>query len=79
MRKILRDILSSNGKYSNKRVIIILSFLLIAIAFISNLYFGKTVPQFMFETMSYIVMFGFGATASELFSKKGNSNNEEEK
>lgn len=56
---------------SSKRVITLLAFLLVAIGFLSELFFEKKVSPQTFDAMMYIVLGGLGFTASEKFSKKG--------
>lgn len=70
MKNMIMEMLSSDGGISSKRVITFLSFLLLAIGFIANLFFKLTVEEFMYETMSYIVIAGLGFTASEYFSNR---------
>jgi hypothetical protein len=66
----LKECLTSDGKISSKRLITLFSFVLIAIGFISNLYFDLSVDKSIFESVQWIVLGGLGATASEKFSKK---------
>jgi|LauGreDrversion4_2_1035121.scaffolds.fasta_scaffold157755_3 hypothetical protein len=57
-----------DGSLSSKRVITFLAFLLCAIAFISNLFWGFEIKQFMYESMIYLTMVGLGVTIAEKFS-----------
>lgn len=57
-----------NDTISSKRVVTALSFLLLATAFLANLFYGLKVDQFMFEAIMYIVVAGLGFTASEKFA-----------
>ena len=57
-----------DGSLSSKRVVTFLAFLLCAIAFIANLFFGYKVDSFIYETMAYISMAGLGVTVAEKFS-----------
>jgi len=59
-----------NGSLSSKRLITFLAFILCSIAFISNLFFNKTVETYMFEGMVYITMAGLGVTVAEKFTSK---------
>ena len=68
------EMLSSQGEISSKRVVTMSAFLLLAIGFIANLFLKYTVVEFMYETMSYIVIAGLGFTASERFSPNKKSN-----
>jgi len=56
---------------SSKRVITFLAFLLVAVGFITELFFEKKVSPQTFDAMMYIVLGGLGFTASEKFTKKG--------
>jgi dolichyl-phosphate-mannose--protein O-mannosyl transferase len=55
---------------SSKRMVTLLAFILCAIAFVANLFFGLTVDEKIFEGMMYIAIAGLGFTASEKFTKK---------
>lgn len=59
-----------DGSLSSRRVITFLAFLLCAIAFIANMFFGYKVETYMFEGMIYIAMAGLGATVAEKFSSR---------
>jgi hypothetical protein len=69
----LSKMLSGEGEAnpSSKRVITFLAFLLIAVGFITELFFEKRVSPQTFDAMMYIVLGGLGFTASEKFTKKG--------
>lgn len=60
----------SESNPSSKRVITFLAFLLIAVAFFSELFFEKKVSPQTFDSIMYIVLGGLGFTASEKFVKK---------
>ena len=60
---------------SSKRVIVVLSFLLLATAFIANLFFKLTVVQYMFDSMTYIVIGGLSITGVEKFASKSDDKN----
>lgn len=55
---------------SSKRVVTFLAFLLCAIAFVANLFWGFEVKQFMYESMIYLAMTGLGVTVAERFAPK---------
>ena len=55
---------------SSKRVITFLAFLLLVVAFFSELIFEKKVSPQTFDSIMYIVLGGLGFTASEKFVKK---------
>lgn len=68
MNGLLRD--SIDGSLSSRRVVTFLAFLLCAIAFIANMFFGKKIDQFIFDAMAYIAIAGLGATVAEKFSSR---------
>ena len=67
----IRSMLSdshNNEVISSKRVVTLLAFIFCSIAFIANLFFDKTMDSFIYETMAWIVLGGFGSTAIEKFT-----------
>jgi hypothetical protein len=58
---------------SSKRVVTLLAFVFCSIAFFANLFFDKTIDSFIYETMAWIVLGGFGSTAIEKFTKSTES------
>jgi hypothetical protein len=72
LQNMLKD--GIDGSWSSKRVITFVAFLLCAIAFVANLFWGYKVESFMFESIIYLVMVGLGVTASEKFAPKSMSN-----
>ena len=75
--KFLRSMLSDghNDSWSSKRVITFLAFIMCSVAFMSNVFFGKTVDNTLFDSMMYIVVVGLGFTASEKFASHKNKVN----
>ena len=71
MKNFLIQCLSSSGKVSSKRLITLMSFILMAIGFISNLFWAKNIDPIIYDSMKWIVLGGLGFTASEKFSSKG--------
>ena len=67
---IWKECISSGSKVSSKRVVTLLAFVLMAIAFLSNLFFNFEIDHRLFETMEMIVIAGLGFTASEAFTGK---------
>lgn len=59
-----------NGSVSSKRVVTILAFVLCATGFISNLFWGFKIDQFIYDSMMYIVIGGLGFTGLEKFAPK---------
>ena len=67
----LKGIMSdSNGSPSSKRLVTLLATILVAVGYITNLFWDYTVEQFMFESMMYIVIAGLGITGAEKFAPK---------
>jgi FtsH-binding integral membrane protein len=59
-----------NHSLSSKRVITFLAFVLCAIAFLANLFWGFKIDQFIYESMMYVVLGGLGVIVAEKFTKK---------
>ena len=64
-KNFLTDLLSDGSKVSSKRLITLLSFLLIIIGFVSNLFFDFTIEEFIFSSVMYIVIAGLGIVGAE--------------
>ena len=62
--------LSDGSEISHKRVITFGAFILLAIAFLLNLFLDIKVSDTLLNVMESLVMFGFGATTVEKFAKK---------
>lgn len=77
LKGMLQD--SHDGTVSSKRVIAFAAFVLCAMAFVANLFWGKTVAPYMFDAMIYLAMVGIGATAVEKFVPSGAKKNTERK
>jgi hypothetical protein len=67
---IWKECMSSGSKVSSKRVVTLLSFVLMGIGFLANLFFDFKIDQQLFTSMEYIVIAGLGFTATEGFTKK---------
>ena len=69
----LLKMLSGEGDQnpSSKRVITLLAFILIAVAFFAELVYERRVTQPTWDALLYIVLGGLGFTASEKFGKSG--------
>ena len=71
MKESLKKLLSeSDGKLSSKRVITFLSFILLTIGYISNIFFDIPLKAFVYDGMLYLTAAGMGITALEKFSSK---------
>lgn len=67
---VLKQLFSSSNKISSKRVITVLAFVMMSIGFLTNLAFDWTIEQYIYDSMSYIVISGLGFTASEWLFRK---------
>lgn len=76
MKKFLLSILSSKSGVSSKRVITLLAFILMAIGFISNLFFTFKIDEHIYKSMEWIVEIGMGTIVAEKFSRKKQSDDE---
>lgn len=63
---LLKD--GSDSSWSSKRVVTFIAFILCGVAFLANVFWGKSVSQGLYDGMMYIVIAGLGFTASEKFS-----------
>ena len=71
MKEFIKQMLGGmNGDVSSKRVITFVAFLLVSIAFLSNIFLDIPLKDFVYEGMLYLVAAGMGITALEKFSKK---------
>lgn len=77
LKSIICDSHDDNA-VSSKRVVTLLAFVFCTIAFFANLFFDQTIDPFIYETMAWIVLGGFGSTAVEKFtSSKENTDSSE--
>jgi hypothetical protein len=72
MRNFINKLLSGESEISSKRFITLVAFFLMGTGFITNLFWGLTVEEFIYDSMKWIVIGGLGFTASEQFSKTKN-------
>ena len=72
----LKEVSSSSNKVSSKRVVTLVAFILMAIAFVADLFCDLTVAENVYDSMSYIVIAGLGFTASEHVFKGGKNKKE---
>ena len=62
--------LSDGSEISHKRVITFAAFILLAVAFLLNLFWDIKVSETLIGVMQGLVFAGFGATTIEKFAKK---------
>lgn len=68
LKSMLAD--SVDGSVSSKRVITFLAFLLCAVGFVANMFWGFKIDEFIYNSMMYIVIGGLGFTGLEKFAPK---------
>ncbi len=78
LKKFLLKAFSSKSEVSSKRFIAFLAFIMMAIGFLSNLYFGYKVEEHMYKSMEWIVEIGMGAILLERFSGKKEEDKKDE-
>ena len=61
---------SVDGSVSSKRVVTFLAFILCAVGFIANLFWGYKIDEFIYNSMMYVVIAGLGFTGLEKFAPK---------
>ncbi len=74
----IKDMMSDNGNPSTKRMVAVVSTLLIAIGYIANLFWDFTIEEFIFNGVMYIVIGTLGITGVEKFAPKKPTKNPEE-
>jgi hypothetical protein len=75
LEKILMDV---DGQPSSKRLITLISFVLISAAFIVNIFVEIPLKEYMFEGMLWLAGAGLGFTTVEKFSRKTGVSGDEE-
>lgn len=68
LRSMIAD--GADGSVSSKRVITVMATILVALAFLLNLFCGMTVDKNMYDSMMMIVIAGLGTTVVEKFAPK---------
>lgn len=74
----IKDMMSDGGNPSTKRMVAVVSTLLIAIGYIANLFWDYTIEEFIFNGVMYIVIGTLGITGVEKFAPKKPTKNPEE-
>jgi hypothetical protein len=68
IRSMLAD--GVDGSVSSKRVVTFLAFVLCAVGFVANLFWGYKIDEFIYNSMMYVVIAGLGFTGLEKFAPK---------
>ena len=63
---------------SIKRVVTLAAFILCCTAFIADMFFGRSITQAIYDSMVYVVLGGFGFTATEKFASANYTKKERE-
>jgi uncharacterized membrane protein len=66
-KSMLSDSLDPNI-VSSKRVMTLVAMILCVIGFIGNMFFGYKIDQYIYDSMMFIVISGFGFTGLEKFA-----------
>lgn len=74
LEKILTDV---DGQPSSKRLVTLIAFVLISVAFIVNVFVEIPLKEYMFEGMLWLAGAGLGFSTVEKFSRKGYKDNPE--
>jgi FtsH-binding integral membrane protein len=59
-----------DGKLSSKRVITIISTIMLIVAFVANMFFGYKVDDNIINAVMFVIIGGMGATGMEKFAPK---------
>lgn len=65
MNKFLQD---NDGNNSSKRLVTLISILLISTSFLANMFGGYQIEKFIFDGVMYIAIAGLGITGAEKFA-----------
>ena len=70
MKKFILNMLSNGSSVSSKRVITLLAFLLLALAFILDMFLDIKVSDKLVDVMEMLVVAGFTGTVAEKFANR---------
>ena len=67
----LKEMLAEgDGKLSNKRVITLLSTVMLVVAFVANVFMGKHIDDNLLNAIMFVIIGGMGITGMEKFAPK---------
>lgn len=58
------------GQFSSKRFVTVGAFILLAVAFLADVFIEINLPEYVWDDMMYVVAAGIGFTATERFTRK---------
>ena len=71
LKKYLSQVLQdTHGSFSSKRLVTLLCVILMAVAFIANLFYDQDIEQFIYESIMYVVIAGLGFSGAEKFAPR---------
>lgn len=70
MNNFIKNMISSDGKISSKRVVTLAGFILLSMGFTVDLFTDFEISENVYSGIEYIVIAGLGFTASEGFTGK---------
>lgn len=65
------------GQFSSKRFVTVGAFILLAVAFLADVFIEINLPEYVWDDMMYVVAAGIGFTATERFTRKIEKKEEE--
>jgi threonine/homoserine efflux transporter RhtA len=63
-------IAEGDGKLSNKRIITLLSTIMLVVAFVGNVFMGKHIDDNILNAIMFVIIGGMGITGMEKFAPK---------
>ena len=78
MKSYLKEMMSDQeGQFSSKRFVTVGAFILLAVAFLADVFIEIDLPEYVWDDMMYVVAAGIGFTATERFTRKIEKKEEE--
>ena len=71
MKSYFKEMMSDQeGQFSSKRFVTVGAFILLAVAFLADVFIEINLPEYVWDDMMYVVAAGIGFTATERFTRK---------
>jgi positive regulator of sigma E activity len=78
MKSYFKEMMSDQeGQFSSKRFVTVGAFILLAVAFLADVFIEINLPEYVWDDMMYVVAAGIGFTATERFTRKIEKKEEE--